>query len=72
MVFILCSTASLFCGVMVLSAPPLDDGVSASIYSLFVLYLLVWSVGNTACCLRDPHQGAPPSSGLQHPSVPQG
>lgn len=41
-------------------------------HSLFVLFLSVWSVGNAACRLRDPHQGPPPSSGLQHPSVPQG
>lgn len=37
-----------------------------------MLFLSVWSVGSTAYCLRDPHQGAPPLPGLQHPSVPQG
>lgn len=41
-------------------------------HSLFMLFLSVWSVGNIACRLRDPHQGTPSSSGLQYPSVPQG
>lgn len=31
----------------------------------------VWSVGNAAHCLGDPHQGASPTSGLQHQTVPQ-
>lgn len=42
------------------------------IHCLCFFFVSVWSVGNTAYCLRDPHQGAPPSSGLQYPSVPQG
>lgn len=58
---------------MVFSTSPLDDDVAASPLSFtacVVSVLSVWSVGNTACCLRDPHQGAPPPPGLQHPSVP--
>lgn len=37
----------------------------------FFPLLTVWSVGNTSYCFRDPNQGPPPPSGLQHPSVPQ-
>lgn len=39
--------------------------------TIFFSLPTVWRVGNTSYCFRDPHQGPPPSSGLQHPSVTQ-
>lgn len=60
--------------VIVLSASPSDgeEPVNLPVCCRSLCFFLpVWGVGNTACCLRDSHQGSPPSSGLQHPSVPQ-
>lgn len=58
----------------VLLAPPRAQPVNVSASSFIrclCFFLSVWGLGNTAHCFRDPHQGAPPSSSLQHPSVPQ-
>lgn len=38
------------------------------VYSLGLL-LLVWSVGNATRSFGDSHQGSPPSSSFQHPTV---
>lgn len=67
------SSAFLCCGSNGSPIPQID------VEELFILLLLtvflplptVWSVGNTPYCFRDSYQGPPPSSGLQHPSVPQ-
>lgn len=57
---------------MALLAQTSDDEEPVNVSSSPCVLMTVWSVGNAAHRLGDPHQGAPPSPGLQHPPVPQG